>query len=129
MRGNAICERIIGTLRRELLDRMLIVNEYHLRQVLTSTCSTTTPPGRTVPSASSPLPKPAPGRPSRSTSQSTGSAGSKSSADSPTSTTSPPYHPRRRYENAGHHPESHFRAPQGSNQEDQLQAHKPTIIA
>ena len=34
-RANAICERIIGTLRRELLDRMLIVNEHHLRQVLT----------------------------------------------------------------------------------------------
>jgi putative transposase len=34
-RGNAICERIIGTLRRELLDRLLIVNEHHLRQVLT----------------------------------------------------------------------------------------------
>jgi transposase InsO family protein len=35
MWGNAICERIIGTLRRELLDQMLIVNEHHLRQVLT----------------------------------------------------------------------------------------------
>ena len=34
-RANAICERIIGTLRREFLDRMLIVNEHHLRQVLT----------------------------------------------------------------------------------------------
>jgi putative transposase len=34
-RANAICERIIGTLRRELSDRMLIVNEHHLRQVLT----------------------------------------------------------------------------------------------
>ena len=34
-RANAICERIIGTLRRELLDRVLIVNEHHLRQVLT----------------------------------------------------------------------------------------------
>ncbi len=35
MRGNAICERIIGTLRRELSDRMLIINEHHLRRVLT----------------------------------------------------------------------------------------------
>jgi transposase InsO family protein len=34
-RANAICERMIGTLRRELLDRMLIVNERHLRQILT----------------------------------------------------------------------------------------------
>jgi hypothetical protein len=34
-RANAICERMIGTLRRELLDRTLIVNEQHLRQVLT----------------------------------------------------------------------------------------------
>ena len=34
-RASAICERIIGTLRREVLDRLLIVNEHHLRQVLT----------------------------------------------------------------------------------------------
>jgi putative transposase len=34
-RANAICERVIGTLRRELLDRLLIVTEQHLRQVLT----------------------------------------------------------------------------------------------
>jgi putative transposase len=34
-RANAICERITGTLRREILDRMLIVNEHHLRRVLT----------------------------------------------------------------------------------------------
>jgi len=27
--SNAICERIIGTLRRELFDRLLIVNEHH----------------------------------------------------------------------------------------------------
>jgi len=35
MRGNAVCERMIGTLRRELFDRMLIVSEHHLRQILT----------------------------------------------------------------------------------------------
>jgi len=34
-RANAICERLIGTLRRELLDRILIVNERHLRRILT----------------------------------------------------------------------------------------------
>jgi putative transposase len=32
--ANAICERMIGTLRREVLDQLLIVNEHHLRQVL-----------------------------------------------------------------------------------------------
>jgi putative transposase len=34
-RANAICERMIGTLRRELSGRLLIINERHLRQVLT----------------------------------------------------------------------------------------------
>jgi transposase InsO family protein len=34
-RANTICERMIGTLRRELFDRLLIVNERHLRRVLT----------------------------------------------------------------------------------------------
>ena len=33
-RANAICERIIGTLRRELSGRVLIINEHHLRRVL-----------------------------------------------------------------------------------------------
>ena len=34
-RANVICERMIGTLRRELSGRLLIVNEHHLRRVLT----------------------------------------------------------------------------------------------
>ena len=88
MRGNAICERMIGTLRREVLDRVLIVNEDHLRRVLTEYLRhyNTARPHRSLGQLT--LPKPIPGDPNRSTSPSTGSAGSKSSADSPTSTTS-----------------------------------------
>jgi putative transposase len=33
--ANAICERMIGTLRREVFDRLLILDERHLHQVLT----------------------------------------------------------------------------------------------
>ena len=33
-RMNAICERLIGTLRREVLDQTLILNQVHLRAVL-----------------------------------------------------------------------------------------------
>jgi putative transposase len=33
-RANAIAERVIGTLRRECLDHLIIVNEQHLRSVL-----------------------------------------------------------------------------------------------
>jgi putative transposase len=33
-RANADAERWIGTLRRECLDRLLIINEHHLRRVI-----------------------------------------------------------------------------------------------
>jgi putative transposase len=33
-RANAVCERMIGTLRREILDRMLVVNTRHLLALL-----------------------------------------------------------------------------------------------
>jgi transposase InsO family protein len=35
-KANAIVERVIGTLRRECLDHLIVLNEQHLRSVLTA---------------------------------------------------------------------------------------------
>ena len=34
LRANAICDRVVGTIRRECLDRMLILGRRHLEVVL-----------------------------------------------------------------------------------------------
>jgi hypothetical protein len=72
-RANVICETIIGTLRREVPGRLLIVNEHHLRQVLTEYLAHYNTARRTAPSTSSRRLKLPPGH-LRSTSPSTGSA-------------------------------------------------------
>jgi putative transposase len=51
-RANATCERVIGTLRREVLDRMLIFNERHLSRILTEYAEHLTITVRTRPAAS-----------------------------------------------------------------------------
>jgi transposase InsO family protein len=51
-RTNAICERVIKTLRRELLDRILIPNQQHLTVVLREYLITTTVTGRISPGSS-----------------------------------------------------------------------------
>jgi transposase InsO family protein len=85
-RANAICERMIGTLRRELLDRLLIINEHHLRHVLTEYLrhyNAVRPHrglGQIAPDQA------ATSRRRRRTPLSTGSADDRSSAVSPTST-------------------------------------------
>jgi putative transposase len=38
-RANAICERVVGTLRREVLDRTLIFSERHLSKILAEYCA------------------------------------------------------------------------------------------
>jgi Integrase core domain len=117
-RPNAICERMIGTLRRELLDRLLIVDEHHLHRVLTeylrhyNAARPHRALGQLTPAQADTQP------PNRSTSPSTGSAEPKSSVGSPTSTMSPPYNPTLLRKGAGHSPESYFRDPHGAGRAD-----------
>ncbi|MGP7996160.1 MAG: integrase core domain-containing protein [Streptosporangiaceae bacterium] len=101
-RANAICERMIGTLRRELFDRVLIVDEHHLRPVLTEYLRhyNAARPHRALGQLARPKPTPSH---QRSTSPGTGSAGNKSSAASRNSTRSPcdmPHAPTERSSSA-----------------------------
>ena len=88
-RANAICEQMIGTLRREVFDRLLIVNEHHLRRMLTKYLLhyNTARPHRSLGQLAPAQVTPGHRKP---TSPSTGSAGNKSLAHSRTSTRSPP---------------------------------------
>jgi putative transposase len=64
-RANAIYERMIGTLRRELLDRILVINERHLRRILTiylhhfNTARPHRTPGQLAPAQADTQPPPA----------------------------------------------------------------------
>jgi putative transposase len=102
-RANAICERMIGTLRREVLDRLLIINERHLNQVLTDYLAhyNTARPHRTL-GQLAPCQAGAP--PPQITWPPTGSAASKSSAASPASTES-------RHDNPDDHENTHVTGP------------------
>ena len=58
-RANAIAERFVGSIRRELLDRILIINQRHAASVLRQYSTITTITGRTALSAK-PLPSTTP---------------------------------------------------------------------
>ena len=47
-KANAICERMIGTLHREVFHRLLVFDERHLRQVLTEYLHNTARPHCTL---------------------------------------------------------------------------------
>jgi putative transposase len=66
-RANAIAERWVGTARRELLDRMLIVNRRHLERVLAEYVAHFNHhrPHRTLHQAATLTPLPPPASPSR----------------------------------------------------------------
>ena len=92
-RANAICQKIIGTLRRELAGRLLIVSKHHLRQVLTEYLAyyNTARPHRALDQLA---PDQAGTQPPEPTNPpSTGSTEDESSAGSRTSTRSPPDRP------------------------------------
>ena len=99
-KSNSICERVIGTLRRECLERLLIINQGHLRAVLREYVGTTTSTGRIVlwTSTHPPAPSASSGARHRERDPSRSRAAPYSAA-SPTSTPTPPDH--RHYSTIG----------------------------
>jgi hypothetical protein len=106
-RANAICEPMIGTLRREVSGRMLIVNEHHLRQVLTEYLRhyNTARPHRALGQLA---PAQADTRPPQINLAEHRIRRKQILADSYTNTRSPPDSPRLPGEDAGHHPDRVF---------------------
>jgi len=95
-RPNAICERMIATLRPELLDRVMVVNQRHLHRVITVYLAHFNAARAPAPFPRATHPIPIRDEPqNRSTSRSTGSAADRSSTGSPASTGVPRNRPRQ----------------------------------
>ena len=125
-RANAICEQMMGTLRRELLDRILVSTNAIYAGSSRSTCTISIPRGHTERLANWHRLKPIPSPHQRSTSPTTRFAAEQSSTGSPASIRS--QHDRNGHRKPpGQAPEFYIRAPQGQGVPSQA-AQPPYVI-